>query len=167
MRCNWNSDHDWDPEANVVDVLYTQRYRTIVGDNVPEEVLGVFIETVTDDNEGGDVIMDNHTYVEGFCEDCNAAGPAYHWCAVCQDGSLHLPKPQEFTTVSVGSCASCGTSGAFGAKCRMPCCNKSYSVDWYPCVMNIVDTEPRTSAKSNPSEVYLRVSSKSDCIDKG
>ena len=68
MRCNWNSDHDWDPEANLVDVPYTQRYRTIVGDNVPEEVLGVFIETVTDDNEGGDVIMDNHTYVKGFAK---------------------------------------------------------------------------------------------------
>ena len=82
-------------------ILNAQRYITIVGDNVFSEVLGVFVETLHESDEGGDVIT-NHQYTEGYCRDCDDKGPAYHWCVACQDGTLYVPRPTNYTTVTVG-----------------------------------------------------------------
>lgn len=127
----------------MVNIPFAQRYRTLVGDNVPQDVFGVLVET----DEGGDIIAPR----TGRCEDCGERGPVGHWSSSCQDGSLYDEYSDMSSTTShrsIGKCTNCAKPGAIGYSCDEQACAKQHAVFTRQGIMFNVD------GKSSPFSVY-------------
>ena len=108
LSCDWDSD-DWEVEANMVNIPFAQRFRTLVGDNMPNDIFGTFVDI----DDGGDTNAPR----TGKCETCDASGPVGHWCSDCQDGSLYdetSDASSVATHISLGKCTNCSKVGAVG-----------------------------------------------------
>jgi hypothetical protein len=122
LAFDWDSD-DWDVEANMVNIPYAQRYRTLVDDNMPQEVFGVLVDT----DDGGDIIAPR----TDRCEECGDRGPVGHWCSECQDGSLYAEASDTSsiaTHISLGKCFNCAKVGAVGYSCDEQACATNHAI---------------------------------------
>ena len=166
LHCDWDTGDDWYEncgECNVVDIPYGKGYRTFIGDNLPEEVFGIFVwEDEENSDWGGDIVIEHYDTSTSRCDQCNDNGPTNHWCVVCQDGSLYdnpfADDTVPLTKDNVGFCTNCGEEGLLGFRCdRETCLLEAYSIFWTPGKPYVMSNTDKRNEANRPKDFFPKV----------